>query len=394
MAVQIQLRRGTASEWTAIDPVLSQGELGLELDTSKIKIGTGLTSWGNLQYLSVEGTPALVPLATESITGLASFSVGDFSVSATGSVRLASNIVRTFNGLTGNVVYSPVVAGTGVTGVASFDSGNFSVSPAGQVTLKPDYVSSLNGITGAVTLAAGGTVTITPAGKTITISSSGGGGGGASVPLATSSITGVASFDANHFNIGPAPTAKVTLSKNMAQYGPSAIDNMGSYVTPPSVVSFPDLIQTGLLRTLAGMSSGATAISDQFARQVSSESTDQVLLFSGSENIDVLFNLGGGETANVVSSVYYPAADLTIFAYTDNGVSPASFCIRKVMVLKNTTSAGAQHLEYQNLCSGPEIGRFSVEATGTNEYWGLVCNPNISDKVYYNVSAVCYRKHQ
>lgn len=392
MAVQIQLRRGTASEWTAIDPVLSQGELGLELDTSKIKIGTGLTSWSNLQYLSVEGTPALVPLATESITGLASFSIGDFSVSATGSVRLASNIVRTFNGLTGNVVYSPVIAGTGVTGVASFDSGNFSVSPAGQVTLRPDYVSSLNGITGAVTLAAGGSVTITPAGKTITISSSG--GGGASVPLATSSITGVASFDANHFNIGPAPTAKVTLSSNMAQYGPSAIDNMGSYVTPPSVVSFPDLIQTGLLRTLAGNSSGATAISDQFARQVSSESTDQVLLFSGSENIDVLFDLGGGVTADVVSSVYYPAADLTIFAYTDTSVSPPSFCIRKVMVLKNTSSAGAQHLEYQNLCSGPEIGRFSVEATGTNEYWGLVCNPNISDKVYYNVSAVCYRKHQ
>lgn len=50
MAVQIQIRRGTAAEWTSADPVLADGELGLETDTAKVKIGDGSTSWTSLDY--------------------------------------------------------------------------------------------------------------------------------------------------------------------------------------------------------------------------------------------------------------------------------------------------------------------------------------------------------
>ena len=42
MTVQIQIRRGTAAEWTAADPILAEGELGVELDTDKFKIGNGV----------------------------------------------------------------------------------------------------------------------------------------------------------------------------------------------------------------------------------------------------------------------------------------------------------------------------------------------------------------
>lgn len=52
MAVQIQLRRGTASQWTTSNPLLAQGELGLELDTFKLKLGDGTTSWTSLSYYS------------------------------------------------------------------------------------------------------------------------------------------------------------------------------------------------------------------------------------------------------------------------------------------------------------------------------------------------------
>ena len=43
MPIQIQLRRGTASDWTSANPTLAQGEMGLETDTGLTKIGNGFT---------------------------------------------------------------------------------------------------------------------------------------------------------------------------------------------------------------------------------------------------------------------------------------------------------------------------------------------------------------
>jgi hypothetical protein len=48
--IQLQLRRGLASEWTTANPILASGEIGVELDTTKIKIGNGTSSWNNLPY--------------------------------------------------------------------------------------------------------------------------------------------------------------------------------------------------------------------------------------------------------------------------------------------------------------------------------------------------------
>lgn len=46
----IKLRRGTAAQWLAVDPVLSQSEPGYELDTGKEKRGDGVTHWSSLPY--------------------------------------------------------------------------------------------------------------------------------------------------------------------------------------------------------------------------------------------------------------------------------------------------------------------------------------------------------
>jgi len=43
-------RRGTASAWTTTNPVLGDGELGLESDTGKIKFGNGAAVWSALPY--------------------------------------------------------------------------------------------------------------------------------------------------------------------------------------------------------------------------------------------------------------------------------------------------------------------------------------------------------
>ncbi len=50
MAVQIQLRRGTAAQWTATNTILAMGEPGVEVDTGKFKIGNGTSTWVVLPY--------------------------------------------------------------------------------------------------------------------------------------------------------------------------------------------------------------------------------------------------------------------------------------------------------------------------------------------------------
>lgn len=46
----VKHRRKTASEWDSLNPVLYAGEIGIETDTNKIKIGDGDTDWENLPY--------------------------------------------------------------------------------------------------------------------------------------------------------------------------------------------------------------------------------------------------------------------------------------------------------------------------------------------------------
>jgi hypothetical protein len=69
MATKIQVRRGTAAQWTAANPILSQGEVGFETDTGKFKIGVGgTTHWGTLKYFldsdGIDGAIAASALGT------------------------------------------------------------------------------------------------------------------------------------------------------------------------------------------------------------------------------------------------------------------------------------------------------------------------------------------
>lgn len=47
---KIQLRRGTATEWTLRDTLLLPGEVGYETDTGLQKVGDGVTRWTQLPY--------------------------------------------------------------------------------------------------------------------------------------------------------------------------------------------------------------------------------------------------------------------------------------------------------------------------------------------------------
>lgn len=52
MAVKLQIRRDTAVNWTTANPLISQGEICFEIDTYKVKIGTGLVHWNDLPYFA------------------------------------------------------------------------------------------------------------------------------------------------------------------------------------------------------------------------------------------------------------------------------------------------------------------------------------------------------
>jgi len=58
MAVQIQLRRGTATQWANTstgNPILAVGEMALETDTNLFKVGDGYRHWNDLPYGGIQG---------------------------------------------------------------------------------------------------------------------------------------------------------------------------------------------------------------------------------------------------------------------------------------------------------------------------------------------------
>jgi hypothetical protein len=48
MAVRIQLRRDTAANWVSANPTLRAGEIGIETDTLKFKVGNGSSPWNSI----------------------------------------------------------------------------------------------------------------------------------------------------------------------------------------------------------------------------------------------------------------------------------------------------------------------------------------------------------
>jgi len=92
VAVQIQFRRDTAAAWTAANPVLASGELGLETDTSYYKIGNGSTAWTSLAYGSIVGTIADGSVTTTKIANAAVTAAKLANTAVTAGSYTATNI--------------------------------------------------------------------------------------------------------------------------------------------------------------------------------------------------------------------------------------------------------------------------------------------------------------
>ena len=109
--IQFQFRRGTAAEWAAANTVLAPGEMGIETDTNKFKIGVAAaTAWNSLGYGGIEG-----PTGSTGPTGVTGSTGFTGSTGATG----ADSTVTGPTGLTGPTGSASTVTGpTGLTGPA------------------------------------------------------------------------------------------------------------------------------------------------------------------------------------------------------------------------------------------------------------------------------------
>lgn len=110
---QIQLRRDTASNWQTANPILAQGEVGVDLTNKTIKLGDGATAWNNLNdyagsYNDVTNKPTINGVTvngalTSSDLGLQNtLTAGnnititeDGTISATGGGEAPANMVTT-----------------------------------------------------------------------------------------------------------------------------------------------------------------------------------------------------------------------------------------------------------------------------------------------------------
>lgn len=50
MIVELRVRRGTASEWDAANPILASGEPAYDTTNHRLKIGDGASTWTTLTY--------------------------------------------------------------------------------------------------------------------------------------------------------------------------------------------------------------------------------------------------------------------------------------------------------------------------------------------------------
>jgi hypothetical protein len=50
-----EVRVDLSSSWSSLNPILSRGQSGYETDTDNLKIGDGITSWNDLDYVTSPG---------------------------------------------------------------------------------------------------------------------------------------------------------------------------------------------------------------------------------------------------------------------------------------------------------------------------------------------------
>ena len=116
VVTQIQVRRGTASQWTSTNPVLAAGELGFETDTNKLKIGNGSSAWNSLSYVATGATGTVTSVvAGTGLSGGTITSTGTIAIDTATTVDVSTAQTLTNKTLTAPKINLSLNAQTGTT---------------------------------------------------------------------------------------------------------------------------------------------------------------------------------------------------------------------------------------------------------------------------------------
>ena len=101
VVTQIQIRRGTAAQWTSANPTLAAGEWGFETDTKKGKIGDGSTAWNSLAYVlgvgDIDGVTAGTGLTGGGTSGTVTLAIDSTVTTNSGSQTLTNKTISGAN---------------------------------------------------------------------------------------------------------------------------------------------------------------------------------------------------------------------------------------------------------------------------------------------------------
>jgi hypothetical protein len=121
--VRIQVRRGTASEWTAANPILAAGEMGVETNTNKFKFGNGSSTWTALSYAAAD-TAAIGEISQDAIDQALSMGAG---------------LVKTYNDGTNTIT---ITVDTDVVSTKAFASSEASAAEAAAIAAAEAYTDT------------------------------------------------------------------------------------------------------------------------------------------------------------------------------------------------------------------------------------------------------------
>jgi hypothetical protein len=103
MATQIQIRRDTAANWSVSNPILAQGEMGIDLTVNNIKIGNALSAWNDLPYPFITNTD-FNNYQTSVAASTATLLPKSIYESASASFATNTNVYSNFFPLTGGII--------------------------------------------------------------------------------------------------------------------------------------------------------------------------------------------------------------------------------------------------------------------------------------------------